>query len=111
MKTYVPILLLTVLFLFPNQGSAEINSRKALMDVFEGCVEEEVSTDLPLGAQFEYCGCYVKEISLGMDLEEVMLFGLDMLSAGEDEEKQEKVILSNEKITKYVVKCASKLYE
>tara|TARA_B100000989_G_C19410288_1_gene414045 strand:- start:36 stop:368 length:333 start_codon:yes stop_codon:yes gene_type:complete len=110
MKTYVPILLLTVLFLFPNQGSAEINSKKALMDVFEGCVEEEV-TDLPLGAQFEYCGCYVKEISLGMDLEELMSFGLDMLSAGEDEEKREKIMLSNEKITKYVVNCASKLYE
>ena len=80
------------------------------MDVFEGCVEEEV-TDLPLGAQFEYCGCYVKEISLGMDLEELMSFGLDMLSAGEDEEKREKIMLSNEKITKYVVNCASKLYE
>ena len=80
------------------------------MHVFEGCVEEELA-DVPSGAQFEYCGCFVKEISLGMNLEEVLSLGLDMLGAGEDEKQQEKILISNEKMKKYVVKCASKIYE
>ena len=110
MKIYAPLLLLNVLFFFPNQASAEINSKKALMEIYEGCIEEDVA-GVPLGAQFEYCGCYVKEISLGMDLDEMLMFGADVLSAGEDEEALEKLIFSNEKIKKYVVKCATKLYE
>ena len=56
-------------------------------------------------------GCFIKEISLGMDLEEVMTLGLDMMHAGENKKIQQNILISNQKIKKYIVKCASKLYE
>tara|TARA_B100000886_G_C20400188_1_gene482197 strand:+ start:813 stop:971 length:159 start_codon:yes stop_codon:yes gene_type:complete len=40
--------------------------------------------DVSVRAQFDYCGCFIKEISLGMDLEEVMTLGLDIMSVEED---------------------------
>ena len=110
MKSYVSLLLLTVLFFSPNEGRAEINNAKILGEVFEGCVKEEMA-DVPLGAQFEYCGCMVNGVSLTMNIEEILSLGLDIMSAGEDEKKQEKIALSNEKMKKYIVKCISKLYE
>ena len=110
MKSHILILLLTGLFFVPNIGNTEINNRVALMSVFEGCVEDE-DPDISVGAQFDYCGCFIKEISLGMDFDELMVIGLDMLDAGEDEQKQEKILTSNRKINSYVIKCANRLYE
>ena len=53
MKYY--LLLFSFVLIFPIKNVvAEINSKKALMDVFEGCVEEEVA-DVSAGAQFDYC--------------------------------------------------------
>ena len=109
MKYYLLLFLFVLIFSIKNVV-AEINSKKALMDVFEGCVEEEVA-DVSAGAQFDYCGCFIKEISLGMDLEEVMTLGLDMMRAGENKKIQQNILISNQKIKKYIVKCASKLYE
>ncbi len=80
------------------------------MNVFHGCVDEEL-LDLSAGAQFDYCGCFIKVVSQGMDFEELMTLGIDVMSAGENKKKQEKIIISNQKIKKFLVKCASKLYE
>ena len=110
MKYYIPYFFVFILTFFIKNSFAEINNKKALMDVFEGCVEEEVP-DVSVGAQFNYCGCFIKEISLGMDLEEVMTLGLDIMSVEEDKKLQQKILISNRKIKKYIVKCASKLYE
>ena len=110
MKFHIPLFLLFVFLCFVKNSFAEINSKKALMDVFEGCIEEEVP-DVSVGSQFNYCGCFINEISLGMNLEEVMTLGLDIMSVGDDEKLQEKMLISNQKIKKYIVKCASKLYE
>ena len=107
---YSVLSFLFFLLLSVNGSNAEINSKKALMDVFEGCVEEDVP-DVSVGAQFDYCGCFIREISLGMDLEEVMTLGLDMMSAGENKKIKEKILISNKKIKNYIVKCASKLYQ
>ena len=46
-----------------------------------------------------------------MYFEELMTLGIDVMSAGENKKKQEKILISNQKIKKYIVKCASKLYE
>ena len=109
MKYYIPFFFVFILAFHIKNSFAEINNKKALMGVFEGCVEEEVP-DISVGAQFDYCGCFIKEISLGMNLEEVMTLGLDM-SVEEDEKKQQNILISNRKIKKYIVKCAGKLYE
>ncbi len=109
MKSYVLILSLTGLFFVPNMGNTDINNRAALLQVFEGCVEDE-DPDIPVGAMFDYCGCFIKEISIGMDFDELMVIGQDMLDAGEDEEKQEKILTSNRKINSYVLKCSERLY-
>tara|TARA_Y100000991_G_C21926170_1_gene328754 strand:+ start:753 stop:1085 length:333 start_codon:yes stop_codon:yes gene_type:complete len=110
MKNSVLIFLLFVLIYSTHQGHAEIKNKKALMNVFQGCVNEELP-DVSAGAQFNYCGCFIKEVSQGMDFEELMTLGIDVMSAGENKQKQEKILISNQKIKKYIVKCASKLYE
>ena len=46
-----------------------------------------------------------------MDFEELMTLGIDVMSAGENKKKQEKILISNPKIKKHIVKCSSKLYE
>ncbi len=78
------------------------------MEFFEGCALEETE-DFSSGAQFEYCGCLVNEISLGMDIEELMSLSLDISSA--DEKEQERLIFTNKKFKKYIVKCVSKFYQ
>ena len=109
MKLEKLVLFFFVMIFFSLQAKAEINSKKALMEVFEGCVEEE-SEGVSVGAQFEYCACVTKQISIGMDLEEVMLLGLDMMAA-KNEKEEERILISNQKVKKYVSKCAVRLYE
>ena len=110
MKNNVSIFSLFVLFFFTHQGYAEIKNKKALINVFQGFVDEELP-DESAGTQFDYCGCFIKEISQGMDFEELMTLGIDVMSARENKKKQEKILISNQKIKNYIVKCASKLYE
>ena len=45
-----------------------------------------------------------------MDFEELMTLGVDAKSSGENKKKQEKILFSNQKIIKYIVKSACKLY-
>lgn len=110
MKNSIQFCLLFFIIFFTHQGFTEINNKKALMDVFEGCVNEDLP-NVSAGAQFDYCGCFIKEVSLGMEFEELMTLGMDVMGAGENEKKAEQIFISNEKIKKYVVKCASRFYE
>jgi hypothetical protein len=110
MKYSIPLFLLFGLIFSINDGIAEINNKKVLMGFFEGCMEEELP-DIPVGAQFDYCGCFTKEISQGMNFEELVALGIDAISVGENEKKRVQLVLSNQKMKKYIVNCASKLYE
>ena len=42
------------------------------MNVFQGCVDESCHHSVSAGAQFDYCGCFIKKVSQGMDFEELM---------------------------------------
>ena len=110
MKKSIQLFLLFFITFFTHQGFAEIKNKKALMEVFEGCVIEELP-NVSAGAQFDYCGCFIKEVSRGMEFEELMILSMDVMSAGENEKKREQILISNQKIKKFIVKCASKLYE
>ena len=110
MKKSIQFFLLFFIIFFTHQSFAEIKNKKALMEVFEGCVIEELP-NVSVGAQFDYCGCFIKEVSRGMEFEELMTLSMDVMSAGENEKKREQILISNQKIKKYIVKCASKLYE
>ena len=59
------------------------------MNIFQGCVDEQLP-DVSAGAQFVYCGCFIKEVSQGMDFEEFITLGIGVMSAGENKKKQEK---------------------
>ena len=102
------IILISLLSLSEN-SYGEISSKAALKKVFDGCVQEE-DPDIQIGNQYEYCACFIKKISLGMDLEELMVLGMDVLSA-ENEEQGERIVISNQKVKKYITKCAIKLYQ
>ena len=53
------LLIIIISLIFAVEGRAEISSKKALKNLFDGCINEEVK-DFSLGAQFEYCACFTK---------------------------------------------------
>ena len=110
MKNSIHFFLFFFIIFFTHHVFAEINNKKALMEVFRGCVKEDLP-NVSAGAQFDYCGCLIKKISRGMEFEELMTLGMDVMSAREDKKKREKIVISNQKTKKYIAKCASKLYE
>lgn len=92
---------------------AEIKSKPVLEGIFEGCTSEytEVEQDfISFGAHLEYCGCLTHKISTDMDLPEVMLLGIDMMSA-EDEDSEMKIMLANQKVVDFVTQCMVKVFE
>ena len=46
-----------------------------------------------------------------MDFEKLMKLDIDVISAVVNKNIQKKILISNQKIKKYIVKCACKLYE
>ena len=70
----------------------------------------EQNDGISAGAQFDYCGCIIHQVSSKMDLEEAILLGLDVAGATNQKEEQQ-IILSNQKMKRIVGKCVVKLYE
>ena len=105
-KIFTFFFIITMFFSFSVK--AEINNIEVLLEFFNTCARE--GDNEKLGAQIEYCACATKKVSIGMDFEELMLLGLDMMDA-EDERDEQRILLSSQKLRKYVAACASKLYE
>ncbi len=106
----INLFLIQIIFLtFFNSVKADIKNREALMEIFVGCIEEG-NQDVQIGDQFEYCACFTKEVSLGMDLKDVVLLGLDIMEA-KNEKEEEQILISNQKVKSYITQCAIKLYE
>ena len=105
-KNFIFVFVL-ILFL-PLKVFTEIKDKEALLVMFENCVKE--ADGLSVGMQFEYCACITSNISKEMDLKEVVLLGLDTLSA-KNEEEQTAILLSNQKVKKFVADCILKVME
>tara|TARA_B100001094_G_C18186358_1_gene804044 strand:+ start:668 stop:991 length:324 start_codon:yes stop_codon:yes gene_type:complete len=103
--------LLFVFLLFQiSSVQSEIDNKEIIMEILNGCMSEQ-PPNISTGKMLEYCACYANQISMGMDLEEVMLLGMDLLTAGDDKEKAAQIGLANEKIKKYLSICLPRLYQ
>ncbi len=52
--------------------------------------EKNLNYFIKLSAQKHNCGCFIKGVSQGMDFEQLVKLGLDVMSAGVNKKKQEK---------------------
>ena len=103
----IKLLLTFLLFQIPIAQS-EIADKEVIISIFDGCMSEQTSA-VKTGAMLEYCACYANKISLGMDISEVYLLELDLLSAGQDKMKQAQIALANKKLNEYLKDCLSRL--
>ena len=103
----IKLLLTFLLFQIPIAQS-EISDKEVITSIFDGCMSEQTSA-VKTGAMLEYCACYANKISLGMDISEVYLLGMDLLSAGDDKMKQAQIALANKKLNEYLKDCLSRL--
>lgn len=103
----IKLLLTFLLFQIPIAQS-EISDKAVITSIFDGCMSEQTSA-VKTGAMLEYCACYANKISLGMDISEVYLLGMDLLSAGDDKMKQAQIALANKKLNEYLKDCLSRL--
>ncbi len=103
------LVFIVLLSLVTVEAAAEIKSKKALMEIFEGCIEEPMGS-LAFGLHLDYCACITKEVSFGMNLEEAMLLGMNAMAAN-DEDEAMRIMASNSKVREYVAKCALRLYD
>ena len=108
MKSNFIFILAFSLFHIPSVGLAEIKNKQLLMDAFQGCIREETPPGIKVGAHFEYCACFIKKTSLGMDAEEMTLLGTQIVDAKSDEEK-DRIVESSKKLNDYIKKCVVKL--
>ena len=106
----ISIIFILYLLILPQNVQAEISSNIALDEIFEGCIEEEFE-DIPLGMQYEYCGCMVNSVSQILTMEELMRLGLDIERIGDDDEAALDLLLESEKVTDAIIECAAKAYE
>ncbi len=103
----IKLLLTFLLFQIPFAQS-EITDKAVITSIFDGCMSEQTSA-VKTGAMLEYCACYANKISLGMDISEVYLLGMDLLAAGNDETKRAQIALANKKLNEYLKDCISRL--
>lgn len=103
----------SLLFLMSGTVRAEIKSKPVLESIFEGCTSEYIEGQqdfFSFGAHLEYCGCLTHKISNDMKLEEVMLLGIDMMTA-KDEDEEMNIMLANQKVVDLVTQCTVKVFE
>jgi hypothetical protein len=86
--------------------AAEIDNRKILLEFFNGCLTTDYER---VGVGFAYCGCATNQISKKMDLEEVLLLGLDL--DGLSEREQARFLLTNKKFKEVLIECVPLLLE
>ena len=110
MKNYLVPILTFFLFQISTPVQSEINNHEVLMELFQSCVKEEVEGE-SIGKTYEYCACFVSKASAGMNMEEIMILGLDIIASGDDEKAGMQAFLSNQKVKKYVAQCIVGLYQ
>lgn len=102
------LLIILSLQLFSFESKSEINNEKVLLEVFQGCLTGK-GDPMTVGQQIDYCGCIANQVSINMDIEELMLLGLDMMDKSDSEMQQS--ILASEKWRKSIAKCAARLFD
>ena len=93
----------------PTAVSAEIKNKAIISNTFNACIEQDKYPN-GIGYQYSYCGCFVNKVSKGMTYKEFL--GLDLeIQNKDDPRSQEKALLANQKIKKYIVDCMSSTFE
>ena len=103
------LVLLIAAFVLPATVNAEIKDKTIISNTFNACVEQDEYPN-GIGYQYSYCGCFVNKVSKGMTYKEFL--GLELEAQLEDDPRsQEKALLANQKIKKYIVDCMSSTFE
>ena len=103
------LVLLIAAFVLPATVNAEIKDKTIISNTFNACVEQDEYPN-GIGYQYSYCGCFVNKVSKGMTYKEFI--GLELEAQLEDDPiTQEKAVLANQKIKKYIVDCLSSTFE
>ena len=93
----------------PTAVSAEIKNKAIISNTFNACIEQDKYPN-GIGYQYSYCGCFVNKVSKGMTYKEFL--GLELEAQLEDDPRsQEKALLANKKIKKYIIDCMSSTFE
>ncbi len=120
MKKTVFTFVLTVL-LFTGMTHAKITNKAFLMEIFTGCMGDGADYDalvgmMGIGGTFEYCGCATNEMSINMNIKDVMKVGIDVMAEydesdepGTANDRQLAVALRNKNLSNAIVECMSKV--
>ena len=93
----------------PTAVNAEIKNKTIISNTFNACVEQDEYPN-GIGYQYSYCGCFVNKVSKGMNPREFLALDLEV-QYEEDSVSQEKTLLANQKIKKYIIDCLSSTFE
>ena len=93
----------------PTAVNAEIKNKTIISNTFNACVEQDEYPN-GIGYQYSYCGCFVNKASKGMTTQEFLGVGLEV-EYKDDPRSQEKALLANKKIKKYIIDCMSSTFE